>query len=596
MKNNLYRILGLFFFPFVLHGQQAGTLDTVYISYQNIRKTPYLVLSDTTDNTLAEKLMDSAAFQLRIYGKGMVAGISIRGGDPSHTQVLWQGIPVNSPLNGQTDLNTVNLFSFDRIALYTGGNAVAFGSGAVSGAIDLQALPDFSKRLHALMRLTYGQYGEKTGAGKISWSHRRWNIKVSFLNKKDQNVFRWNTPAYINRNGAITQTDYATHIFYKGKKSFFRLHFQDTRTGRELSGTLYSQSQSYLKNHDTRFATGWDFKYAFMHSFLKTGFIKEHYQYYYIRGGEVSGEGKAGTFYLETGGEKKWNTRFSTHVMFTLKNTTGKTLNFSTRSRLVKSLHINQTIHLPVVNLKGGIRLSQYAKYQKPVTTYYFSMYKQWHHFHLKAGMNTFFRLPTFNDLYWQPGGNPSLVPETGREWEASVQYKHKHISLGSNFFYRRVNNLIRWLPGNDNLWHPQNIEKISGSGAEMYGNTHFIRKPWRINPGFRLTYQHIINESTGKFLIYTPKLIITAGIPLQYKNMYLKYGYRYQSYYFTNPSNTDFVREHHLHAVEAGVKFPSVEAGFRVDNLLNTYYQLMPARPMPGRTFRLFLTYKINH
>ena len=34
----------------------------------------------------------------------------------------------------------------------------------------------------------------------------------------------------------------------------------------------------------------------------------------------------------------------------------------------------------------------------------------------------TGFRYPTFNDLYWQPGGNPDLEPE--KSWYQTIKYK----------------------------------------------------------------------------------------------------------------------------------------------------------------------------
>ncbi|MDV7399099.1 TonB-dependent receptor, partial [Arthrospira platensis SPKY1] len=44
----------------------------------------------------------------------------------------------------------------------------------------------------------------------------------------------------------------------------------------------------------------------------------------------------------------------------------------------------------------------------------------------LKARFSRNYRLPTFNDLYWQPGGNPDLLAESGWSQEATAAARIK--------------------------------------------------------------------------------------------------------------------------------------------------------------------------
>ncbi|MFN6038433.1 MAG: hypothetical protein ACK452_08190, partial [Bacteroidota bacterium] len=48
----------------------------------------------------------------------------------------------------------------------------------------------------------------------------------------------------------------------------------------------------------------------------------------------------------------------------------------------------------------------------------------------LKLIYNKLYRLPTFNNLYWNPGGNPSLLPENGSSRDFQIETKTRVFSM----------------------------------------------------------------------------------------------------------------------------------------------------------------------
>ena len=68
---------------------------------------------------------------------GNMENIKIRGGLASHTLVLIDGFPVNSPsIDGAYDVSTLPVGRFDRIEVVRGPQSALYGSNAMSGVVN----------------------------------------------------------------------------------------------------------------------------------------------------------------------------------------------------------------------------------------------------------------------------------------------------------------------------------------------------------------------------------------------------------------------------------------------------------------------------
>ncbi len=587
----------LFFVSIVSTAQITDTLPPVNIFVNHQQKPPFIILSDTlpgSERNLGEFLFYQSPLQLRTYGKGMVSGVSMRGCSPSQILVLWNGIPINSPLNGQTDVNTLPAIGHEKIEIFTGGNSVSFGSGAMGGAVVLNAVPHFQQHPKIKAGLYYGSYGSKIFSGKAGISKNNWNLKTAVRIQSDKNNFSWPEFFYTNHNAQIERKDFSSDLFYKIHKSVFSFHILHSNAERELPGTLYSYSESMLKNKDHKMALKWETDKTGFQAGATAAWLWENYEYYYKKEGNISGRGEAQTFFFKTFADKKWKSFFHTKVELSQRYITGKTLNFDTKKRNITGMVLQLVFNKANIQSQAGLRYIT-GNFKPNLPTYFFNFSFSKQIFSTGLSFNTHFRLPTFNDLYWNPGGNPQLKPETGEEWEFFTSFNHKHFKIKTQFFFKQTQNLIKWIPGNNQIWHPVNIDRTKGYGVETYTQAGFHVGKIFFQPQWTFSYQKIYNVQTGKILIYTPFFISTLHIPVKFRNFSINYFHRYQSYAYTTPSNTSFLKGYHLHGITLETNLKEMSAGITIDNLFNQYYELIPSRPMPGRTYTLFLKFNFK-
>ena len=106
-------------------------------------------MSDSVVKYSNSSLTDLLQFNSTIYfkenGYGMVSSPSFRGTSAQQTAVVWNGININSQLNGQTDFNTIIPENYGSISIRSGGGSVQYGSGAVGGSIHLNDELNFNQ-------------------------------------------------------------------------------------------------------------------------------------------------------------------------------------------------------------------------------------------------------------------------------------------------------------------------------------------------------------------------------------------------------------------------------------------------------------------
>ncbi|MBU7569152.1 MAG: Plug domain-containing protein [Flavobacterium sp.] len=116
-----------------------------------------LKLTDSIINKNQSSLTSLLNYNSVIYfkenGLGMVSSPSFRGTTAQQTAVVWNGININSQLNGQTDFNTITTRDFNSIAVRAGGGSSIYGSSAIGGRIHLNKTINFLEHFFNTLRL-----------------------------------------------------------------------------------------------------------------------------------------------------------------------------------------------------------------------------------------------------------------------------------------------------------------------------------------------------------------------------------------------------------------------------------------------------------
>ena len=107
------------------------------------------------------------------------------------------------------------------------------------------------------------------------------------------------------------------------------------------------------------------------------------------------------------------------------------------------------------------------------------------------------------------------------------------------------------------------------------------------------------IDEAVGKQLIYTPIHSAKGHLSLQWKGLVGMYGLQYTGQRYTSSDNLSSLSAFHVSWVSASYRLPikhhALQLGGTIDNLYNQEYQSIGWRPMPGRAFRVTLSYTFS-
>ena len=118
-----------------------------------------LIDSILTKNSisLSDLLRQNGPIFVKEYGALSTA--FFRGTPAAYTQLLWNGIPLNSLSTGIVDLGLFPTNIFSEIKLNSGGNSTLSGSGAIAGSIQLNNSLDFNPSYKWEIDLTKGSFG-----------------------------------------------------------------------------------------------------------------------------------------------------------------------------------------------------------------------------------------------------------------------------------------------------------------------------------------------------------------------------------------------------------------------------------------------------
>ncbi len=550
-------------------------------------------------NSLGNFLQKNANLYFKQNGNGMVSSISLRGTSASHTGVFWNGIPVNSSLNGQTDFNTLPINSFDGIEIRKGGGSVLFGSGAIGGAINLSDKVLFQQKAKAMILLGGGSF--KTFKSNIQGivSNEKYFVKISLNAISSENDYPFKDTNLINENGQFKNYGIHSTLGWNfDDKNHIVLHTSFMNTDRNTSRTLTAASNSKLINKNNRFLFTWKNIGTQYISDLRLAYLSEEYNYYFDKDLLNSSQNRSQNLFSKYSFNYFFNKNISLNTGVDYTYSIGQGSNISNISQ--NDIEVYALLHHRVFsNLVYNVsaRKGFSSNFEIPFIYAADVNFKIINNFKVKANYSTNYRTPTFNDLYWEPGGNPDLKSEKNSSAEIGVDFQNKNAKFDLTTFWIKSDNLIQWVPVTADFWQPKNVQKTSGYGLE------FSIKYKKIiddhNFQFQAQYAYTVSndDSIDKQLIYVPYNKANSNVSYNYKRTYFNYNLQYTGKVFTTSSNSQSIEDYWLSNVEISQNFlkNDLKIGFRINNLFDENYQSVAYRPMPGRNFELNINYKID-
>ena len=553
---------------------------------------------------LSDLLKNNTLLYFKEYGQGMLSTVSFRGTTASQTAVLWNGININSQLNGSTDFNTISLNGIQNVEVKAGGGSVLYGSGAIGGTVHLNNQLVYGGKNRYEIGLSAGSFDTYSGKFSASFPGVKTSFNVGFSHFQSYNKYAykdkydWQGKQRYNLNAQYQLSEINLSFGHKiSPKSNIRLFSQSAFNDRNLALTTESDPHAkYIINYsrnllDYSLTTG---KFVIN---PKIAYLSERYQYFpELEKKDQFSFGEANTFL----GRLNLNYQFKKTKIYSVSewNSThgfGGSFGDNRRQTISESISFQQNIFRNWL-IEGGLRKEITANFESPLLFSLGSVLTL-KKFALKASGSKNFRIPTFNDLYWDGQGNPDLKPETAIQGELSQEVQFKFFKVGLTEFYNDITQMIRWIPTTSDVWRPMNVDKVKVYGGELFANaTIKWNNEHLIDLKTGLSYTASVNQETNKQLFYTPYYRSFINVSYWYKSLAVFVQNNYTGKVYTTSDNNEeyIIKPYWLtnSGIEYGFYKRKVYLKAIVNNLLDAKYTSID-KPMPGRNYNFQITFK---
>lgn len=569
----------------------SETQQVIHISDSVLRKS---------QSSLTSLLNFNSGIYFKENGLGMVSSPSFRGTTASQTAVVWNGININSLSTGQTDFNTINIRGFDNIAVKSGGGSVAYGSGAIGGSVHLNNDIKFNNKTTQRLFANYGSFDIYGIDFSSKIASDRTSISVGLTRNASDNDYPFPKSERKNINGQFYNNNLNIALGYRLNDNHILKFYGNIFEGeRHFSVPTPNAMKTKYRDFNLRNMAEWTGYFGRFTSRLKLAYLTEEYRYFPNIDSDTYtfGETDSKIVKYDLAMDVKSNIKVNLFLDYSQNQGRGSSIQSDTRQIGSASLMLK---HHLTSKLLYELTLKQEITdvYESPFLYSLGLKYEVSGFYHIKTHISRNFRIPTFNDMYWEGSGNPDLLPEISNQAEITHIFTYNNIRLSVTGYYNVIKDMLRWIPVSGSLWRPENVDS-----AKMYGLESVVGIEKRVGENhfqFSGTYTYTVSENseTGKQLIYVPYHKATASLSFSRKRFTTYYQFLYNGEVFTTTdNNTAQILDSYL-VSNIGLEYDfgrknSYTIGFQALNLWNEDYQSMLNRPMPGRNFNIYINLK---
>lgn len=591
--------------------------EKIIQSSKKINHIDSTILLMNSLSSLSELLANQSSLHIKTYGNGNIATSSLRGGNANHTAILWNGLSIQNPMLGQTDLSLIQANIFDDFSVEHGGGSAAWGSGAIGGSIHLQNKNNFNQGLKTKMQISYGSFDNKKLNSSLVYSNAKFSTHTRLYVLNSKNNYSYLDTA--NKESSLQVVKH-TEILTKGfmQEFSYLVNLKNTinariwynKTERNIPSFTQQISKKNQLDQSLRCNVDWEIKKQKLISIFRFAYFNDVLDYNDSLA-NIYSKSSVNTFILESVSDYKL--KFGT-AHFGINNTLYQTdtKNYDTIHKLNKlAFFAGYNISLLKSKLNYSIYLRKEISNQIliPFTgnsgiTYHVNKYLSG-----KLNASKSYRQPSLNDLYWKQGGNINLKPEESQEFDGGLELNfgttHLKINLEGNYFDRQTRNWIIWLPSDKGYWTPRNLLQVHSRGTETKTSVTYIKNNLLIKLDLNTSYVLSTNEknisendnSKDRQLIYSPRYSGFASFLIQYKKMIILYNYNYTGYRFISTDNTSWLQPYQISNLKLSTNFDFSNSRINLyascNNLFNTNYIIVANSPMPLRNYELGISYQ---
>jgi len=582
------------------------------------------MLSVASNGSLTDLLRKQGLGHFRSYGPGGLASPSFRGTGSSHTAVLWNGINLVSPLSGQLDLSLVPASLFDDATIQTGGSTSLAGNGSIGGNIHLNNSTNFDQRLGVTASSHVGSFGQQYYDAGIRASNNSVGMSTKIFFNSSDNDFK-----FTNRSVFPSETQRREHSGFQQYGLLQQLHWQPQRAGIFSLKVWYQKShydipnptgilrpsEATEENEFYRVLAGWNFSKETFDFNYQAAFIRQDLDYADTLTNQFSHNRYNSTVHnVETNINFTNNAQLTSGIHYTweqgIVDDFGDSAPARNRFALFSAYKID-AFEKWTFSISGREEIiNGDAMPFSPAISVKYSINGKLNVF---TNLSRNYRIPTFNDLYWNGGGtqgNPGLKTETSLSAEAGTAFTNQVLSMKTVLFSNHVDNWILWTPTNGQVWMPENIKEVWSRGVESQLSSS--KKIGKVHSrvigiySFTMSTNESIYEKgnpneKGKQLLLTPVHEGSVTVEAEWKKYILRVVNSYTGKQFNDSDNSpyniveDYLITNIWLSKVTQLKNLKLTFTFEANNTFNVEYVARPGYPLPGRNYKAGIKFNFN-
>ena len=571
----------------VIKGEKIYAFDLVQASYE--KKDSGRILVNTP-----EFLQNIIGGQVQMSSPGGLHTFLHRGMGTRHLPILWNGINIQSVVNGTFDYNLIPISLVGDISFYSFGSPTLTGNNSLAGVVNIEENKNIGKlqvttSVSTLQNYMLGVLSEiKTGkiVHQIGVSYSLDENRFSF---KDGNEIKTRTTTDFHNRNIIYRNQFVIN-----PKNTLEMDFWWQDASRDIPVSITSAPLSQLQN-DRNLRLHLNHKYY-------TSNYKFSSSLHYMKEGldfiTPSIDSRSEVEIYQVGLEVTEHKNNDHHLFLKYRNDIAYP-NFYTGTKARHTINFGASKKVLIndkITSQISLRQDLVDKIWMPTAASILVNYKN-----ASVNIARNYNLPGFNDLYWPSGGNTNLKTERIVQAELGSKFDIQKFHFGSKVYFNIINDWIQWVPGNSGIFSPINQKKVRSTGLEIDIWRTIDFKSFKLKSSVSYAFNsttalehYTMADQVGKQLIYVPKQKINTAISLHKKQFDAGITYRFMSKRYDTSDHSASLPANHLVDMHLGYQYSAWTLQLNMQNILNEDYTIVRFFPLPRRHFNFTIRYTL--
>ena len=429
-------------------------------------------------------------------GKASVSNIYIRGGSPSESLVIIDGVEVNMPNDPSNFYNffALPLDNTSRIEILRGPQSTLYGSDALTGVINIITLKGQGKPVFNI-GFEGGSYNSYRGTVTSLGSIGGFNYSAAFSRTRSDGYSSASEEYGNTEKDGFDLYNFNTILGYDFSESFnadviVRYNNSSTNLDQSFGSPNYWDDATYIFNQEEYFVRAQGNL-----SLLDKKWNQEFGLFYFQNNRDYSYDTSSASIYYSTSNYdgSKYKAEWQNDLYLFENNLITAGMEFEleeTASEYYQASYILEDEYSSVFPEKSannfGVYLQDQVNFDQsffgtigirydhqnqfgPAFTYRIApAYLYWPTgTKIKATVGTGFKAPSLFYLYDPVYGNSDLEPEKSFGWDAGIEqyFWSLDFSIGANYFYNKFSDMF----GFDSDFKTININEAETNGVEVF-------------------------------------------------------------------------------------------------------------------------------